>query len=222
MPGAVPVLLGDTPPTVETKALPPWLNANGERTATPAPPEPVKVIEKDGARALQDPVTGRFVKGGTGRPKGSRNKVSIQVDGLLDGEAEKLTRKCIELAMSGDPTALRLCMDRIAPVRKGRAIPKLERKDGEGSVEALLRAVLDGEITPDEGQSVVDLIESAARAAATQALGGMREKQLEQFRALTAKTIGGTVMLVPLVESLADWETTASEVQLELKQKVRE
>jgi hypothetical protein len=207
---------------VDDKALPPWLQPNGEPTATPAPPEPVKVIEKGGSRVLQDPATGRFLKGGSGRAKGSRNKVSIQVDGLLDGEAEKLTRKCIELAMSGDPTALRLCFERIAPVRKGRAIPKLERKEGEGSVEALIRAVLDGEISADEGQSVVDLIESAARAAATQALGGMRERQLEQFRALSAKTIGGTVMLVPLAESLADWEATAGEVQLELRKNVRE
>jgi hypothetical protein len=207
---------------VDDKALPPWLQPNGEPTATPAPPEPPKYKKTAESHTLHDSTTGRFVKGTGGRPKGSRNKVSIQVDGLLDGEAEKLTRKCIELAMSGDPTALRLCFERIAPVRKGRAIPKLERKEGEGSVEALIRAVLDGEISADEGQSVVDLIESAARAAATQALGGMRERQLEQFRALSAKTIGGTVMLVPLVESLADWETTASEVQLELKQKVRE
>ena len=162
------------------------------------------------------------MKGGSGRRRGSRNKVSIQVDGLLDGEAEKLTRKCIELAMAGDPTALRLCFERIAPVRKGRTIPKLERKDGEGSVEALLRAVLDGEITPDEGQSVVDLIESAARAAATQALGGMRERQLEQFRALSAKTIGGTVMLVPFAEGLDQWEAVAGEEQIELRKRVRE
>jgi len=41
---------------------------------------------------------------------------------LLDGEAEELTRKCIELAKAGDTTALRLCMERIAPVRKGRPV----------------------------------------------------------------------------------------------------
>jgi hypothetical protein len=222
MRGALSVLLGDTTPTVETKALPPWLQPSGEPTAPPAPPEPPKYKKTAESHTLHDSTTGRFVKGTGGRPKGSRNKVSIQVDGLLDGEAETITRKCISLAMQGDATAMRICMDRIAPVRKGRAIPKLERKEGEGSVEALLRAVLDGEITPDEGQSVVDLIESAARAAATQALGGMRERQLEQFRALSAKTIGGTVMLVPLVESMDSWESTASEVQLELRRKVRE
>ena len=57
--------------------------------------------------------------GGPGRPAGSRNRASLAADALLDGEAEELTRKCIELAKTGDTTALRLCMERIAPVRKG-------------------------------------------------------------------------------------------------------
>jgi hypothetical protein len=33
-----------------------------------------------------------------------------------------LSLKCIELALAGDTVALRLCMDRILPVRKGRPI----------------------------------------------------------------------------------------------------
>ena len=42
-----------------------------------------------------------FAKGNTGRPKGSRNKVTVAVETLLDGDAERLTRKAIELAMEG-------------------------------------------------------------------------------------------------------------------------
>ena len=38
-----------------------------------------------------------------------------EVEALLDGEAETLTRKAIELATAGDMQALRLCLDRIAP-----------------------------------------------------------------------------------------------------------
>jgi hypothetical protein len=60
--------------------------------------------------------------GGPGRPAGSRNRASLAADALLDGEAEELTRKCIDLAKAGDTTALRLCMERIAPVRKGRPV----------------------------------------------------------------------------------------------------
>jgi hypothetical protein len=56
------------------------------------------------------------------KPKGNRHKVTMAVQGLLDGEAEALTRKCVELAMDGDTTALRLCMERLAPAVKSRAV----------------------------------------------------------------------------------------------------
>src|SRR5258708_272852 len=41
---------------------------------------------------------------------------------LLDGEAEALARKAVELALGGDPTALRLCLDRIVMPRRERAV----------------------------------------------------------------------------------------------------
>ena len=54
----------------------------------------------------------RFRKGQSGnpagRPRGSRNKTTLAVDALLDGEAETLTRKAIEKAKDGDVTCLRL------------------------------------------------------------------------------------------------------------------
>ena len=37
---------------------------------------------------------------------------------LLDGEAEALTRKAVDLALEGDTTALRLCLERIAPPQR--------------------------------------------------------------------------------------------------------
>ena len=52
-----------------------------------------------------------------GKPKGARHKTTLAVSELLDGEAEVLTRKAIELAMDGDTVALRLCLERIAPRR---------------------------------------------------------------------------------------------------------
>jgi Family of unknown function (DUF5681) len=42
-----------------------------------------------------------------GNPKGTRNKTTLAVEALLDGEAETLTRKAIELAKAGDLAALR-------------------------------------------------------------------------------------------------------------------
>jgi hypothetical protein len=60
-------------------------------------------------------VRGRsFEKGRSGNPAGrrtgSRNKATLAA-ALLAGESEALTRKAIELALAGDPTAIRLCIE---------------------------------------------------------------------------------------------------------------
>lgn len=174
---------------------------------------------------LQDPKSGKFLpgnSGGAGRPKGSRNKVTIACEELLEGEGEKLTRKAIDLALSGDTTALKICLDRIMPARKGRPLPKLERKEGENPVETLLRAVLDGHVTPEEGRDVVGMVESAARVAATQILADMRQQQIQAIqKASNAGAIPGGVMLVPLGGSLDDWEAAALGKQNDLKITVR-
>jgi hypothetical protein len=57
-------------------------------------------------------VRGRpFEKGRSGNPGGRRvgcrNKTTIAAASLLAGEAEALTRKAVEFAMVGDPTAMR-------------------------------------------------------------------------------------------------------------------
>ena len=45
-----------------------------------------------------------------GRPRGVPNKSTLAAQLLLQGEAEALTRKAVELALGGDPAALRLCL----------------------------------------------------------------------------------------------------------------
>jgi Family of unknown function (DUF5681) len=67
-----------------------------------------------------------------GRPPGTRHKVSLAAEALLDGKSEALTRKAIDLALAGDTTALRLCLERILPPRKSRKValelPRQSRK----------------------------------------------------------------------------------------------
>jgi len=66
----------------------------------------------------------------SGRPKGSLNKATLTTQALLDGEAEAVTRKVVELAKEGNPVALRLCLERLLPPRRDRPInfplPKVE------------------------------------------------------------------------------------------------
>lgn len=98
-----------------------------------------------------------------GRPRGARHKVTRAIEELLEGEHEALTRKAIDKALEGDMTALRLCLDRLAPPRKDAPIstPLPIVKTAQDALEAsavLLAAVSAGEVTPDEGGRVMALL----------------------------------------------------------------
>lgn len=194
-----------------------------QRNAAAAPPAAVIESETPDGLSYSKDAQGRFIKG-PGRKKGSKNRVTAAIEALMEGEAEAISRKCVSLALKGDTTAMKLVLDRIAPVRKGRPIPKLEKHESESSIEALLRAVLEGEISPDEGREVVGLIEGAARVAAAQALTEMRNRQLEvlQKAAQNGDGIPGGVMLVPMLGGLDDWEGAVIKQQHHLKLTVKE
>ncbi len=111
-----------------------------------------------------------FQQGNAGRPKGSRNRATLALEALLDGEAEALTRKAIEMAMSGDTTAMRQVMDRILPPRKDRhvpfSLPTLETAaDAVKATAALVEAVAAGDLTPSEAAELSKLVEGFTRAA---------------------------------------------------------
>ena len=104
-----------------------------------------------------------------GRPEGSRNKATIAAQMLLDGEAEELTRKCVELAKDGNTTALRLCLERLLPPRKDRpitvALPSIEKpEDAVKAIAAVTTAVARGDLTPSEGQAVATILEAHRKA----------------------------------------------------------
>lgn len=103
-----------------------------------------------------------------GRPIGARNKTTVAVETLLDGDAEALTRVVIDKAKAGDMTAMRLCMERIAPPRKDRNvsfdIPQFSSaRDAAQLSGSLIRAVAAGSISPAEAAEVGKLIESYVR-----------------------------------------------------------
>lgn|SRR6516162_369836 len=100
-----------------------------------------------------------------GQPKGSLNATTLAAQALLDGEAEILTRKAIELAKGGDLAALRLCIDRLVPPRKDRPVsfdlPKIESaRDAANAISAVLTAVSTGDLTPAEASDVTRLLDA--------------------------------------------------------------
>ena len=90
----------------------------------------------------------------------------------MDGEAQALTRKAIELALEGDTTALRLCLERLAPARKDTPVsfdlpPMKSAQDASEAAQAVLQAVSQGGLTPSEAACVMALVESYRRTLET-------------------------------------------------------
>jgi hypothetical protein len=118
----------------------------------------------------------RFRKGQSGNPAGrkpgSRNQATMAAEALLEGEAQALTRKAIELALEGDTTALRLCLERVVPQRRSRAVafdtPRIDRvEDLAQAIGAIFAEVASGRIRLDEGAVLVGMLESKRRAMET-------------------------------------------------------
>jgi hypothetical protein len=103
-----------------------------------------------------------------GRKPGSRDRRTQALEQFLDGEADALGRKAVELALAGDTVALRLCLDRILPVRKDRpilfALPKLETAaDAKAAAAAIVQAVAEGDLTPSEAADMSKLLDNFTR-----------------------------------------------------------
>lgn len=107
-----------------------------------------------------------------GKPKGALNKATRAAQELLDGEAQTITRKAVDLAIEGNPVALRLCLERILPPRKDRPVtlnlPKMEKVgDITKALSTILAAVVQGEITPTEARDLGGLVEGVRKAIET-------------------------------------------------------
>ena len=104
-----------------------------------------------------------------GKLAGTRHKTTLAMEALLEGEAETITRKAIELAMAGDLTAIRICMDRICPPRKDRHVtfefPTLQSAaDAASASAAIMAAVAAGDLTPSEAAELGKLVEGYVKA----------------------------------------------------------
>ena len=115
---------------------------------------------------------GTFAKGNPGKPKGSRNRATQATQKLIEDQSEAITQKAVEMALEGDTTALRLCIERIAPARKDAPIefdlPEVSSaQDAANAAAAILGEVASGSITPLEGVTVMGLLEQYRRTLET-------------------------------------------------------
>ena len=96
---------------------------------------------------------GTFAPGNPGKPRGARHRATHATLALLDGELEALTRQAVAMALNGDATALRLCLDRIAPPKRDAPVefdlpPMKSAQDAAQAAGAVLGAVASGDLTP--------------------------------------------------------------------------
>jgi hypothetical protein len=116
-----------------------------------------------------------FVKGRSGnpagRPPGSRNRTTRAAEALLEGEATALMRKAIERAFAGDAAMLRLCLERLIPPRRERAVhlalPRIRKAtNAEEAMAAITAAAASGAITPGAAAEFGRLAEIFLRVVA--------------------------------------------------------
>jgi hypothetical protein len=128
----------------------------------------VNHLQKQRGRGAGRPFTKGNSGNPAGRPAGSRNAATEMAQALLDGEAEALMRKCVELALDGDKTAMRLCLERIVPRRGRSATLDMPRIVGAADIApamgAVAQAVAAGAITPYDGAELSRILETYARA----------------------------------------------------------
>ena len=129
---------------------------------------PTKSAENADAKQRGRPFQ-RGVSGNpSGKPKGARHRATLVAEALLDGEADALTRKAVELALAGDTVALRMCLDRLIPPRRERfvafALPNIASpSDLVAGAAALVEAVAAGDLTPSEAASLSQLLAGVAK-----------------------------------------------------------
>ena len=133
---------------------------------------------------------GQFKKGTSGnpsgRPTGSRNRATLMAEQYLEGEAEQLTRKVVDLAKGGNILALRLCLERVIPIRRERSIelelpPAHNALDLAANLQRILAAVGEGRITPGEAQALTEVVGSQAHLFETADME-RRLQELEEFK----------------------------------------
>ena|GEM_PF-298967 len=132
---------------------------------------------------------GRFQKGQSGnpmdRPKGSRNKTTLMAEAIINGHAEALVKKVVQLALEGDLTCLRICLERLVPMKKDAPfeidLPDISTVANLPKLFAVLTAKLREGITPSEARTVMDLAQGVLKvlevAELEQRISALEEKE---------------------------------------------
>ncbi len=107
-----------------------------------------------------------------GRPAGARSTRMLALDALAEGRAEDVVNALIVKAVEGDVQAAGLILARVWGPRKGRPVnvdlPAVRDASGvSAALAAVVAAMSEGRLTPDEAQSVATVLDGQRRAVET-------------------------------------------------------
>ena len=110
---------------------------------------------------------GIWPKGVSGNPAG-RKPGAERVRQLLEPKRDELINKAVELALAGDVTALRICIDRLAPPPRAEAAPikipgVMSSKTPAENARAIVGAAGKGLISTDNAAMMLGAIANAAK-----------------------------------------------------------
>jgi hypothetical protein len=126
-----------------------------------------RVLSSPNSHARSRPRGRPFEKGNGGRRPGSKNKTTLVVQALANGEAPELLLRARELAKAGNIPMLKLFVERLLPKERPVQIdlPKLDlANDAVDALGTIIHAVGTGQITPNEASALSNLVAQYARA----------------------------------------------------------
>jgi hypothetical protein len=158
------------------------------------------------ATEIQRDAAGRFVPGQSGNPAGkkpgTKNRKTLMMEALRDGEDVAAARVVIEKALAGDAVAARFVVALVSPKPRGRTIHlEMPEEDDCNVVTAFnvtLRAMCNGEITPDEALQVSRFLDGRRKV--------LQAWQLEEKLTSYGRTIPGDPEWAPEAEDDDDEE----------------
>jgi hypothetical protein len=112
-----------------------------------------------------------------GRPRGSLNKKTLALEAAYEAKAEEAVNDIMERAKSGDPAAMRLCMDRAVPAGRHRrfafALPRIRTpEDAEAAIDVVMDGLAEGVLSLPEVAELLRLVERLLQMA--ESIGEMK------------------------------------------------
>jgi hypothetical protein len=127
-----------------------------------------------------------------GPAPGSRNKKTLAVEAALFDHAQELVTDLVRRAKNGEPAAMRLAMERILPVGRGRPLPIelpsiRSTEDALAAADVIMDALKEGAVSAREAVDLLRVVEGLTRlTGATAFIKKMARREV----AKAAQTLG--------------------------------